>query len=190
MSAPSYAHGTSAVPLLGETIGANLARTVAAFPDREALVDVPTGRRWRYTQFAAEVETLARALLATGIEAGDRVAIWAPNLPEWVFTQYATARVGAILVNINPAYRTSELAYVLQQSGARIIVAAERFRTSDYRAMVEAVRAQCPALHTAYYIGTDDWAALLDRASTVDADALAAREAQLSFDDPINIQYT
>src|SRR5256885_9531578 len=147
MSALSYSHGTSAVPLLGETVGANLARTVAAFPDREALVDVPTGRRWTYAEFAADVETLARALLAIGVRAGERVAIWAPNLPEWVLTQYATARVGAILVNINPAYRTSELAYVLQQSGARVLVAAGRFKTSDYRAMVEAVRGQGPAPH-------------------------------------------
>src|SRR3989440_2823524 len=190
MSALSYSHGTSAVPLLGETVGANLARTVAAFPDREALVDVPTGRRWTYAEFAAEVETLARALLGIGVRAGERVAIWAPNLPEWVFAQYATARVGAILVNINPAYRTSELAYVLQQSGARVLVAAERFKTSDYRAMVEAVRAQCPALHRIYYIGTPDWATLLSQASTVDDAGLAAREAELSFDDPINIQYT
>jgi len=190
MSALSYSHGTSDLPLLGETVGANLARTVAAFPDREALVDVPTGRRWTYTEFAAEVETLARALLAIDVQPGERVAIWAPNLPEWVFTQYATARVGAILVNINPAYRTSELAYVLQQSGARVLVAAERFKTSDYRAMVEAVRAQCPALHRTHYLGTPDWADLLRQASTVDGTAVAAREAELSFDDPINIQYT
>src|SRR5436190_13542984 len=184
MSALSYAHGASAVPLLGETIGANLARTVAAVPDREALVDVPTGRRWTYREFAADVETLARALLALDIQPGDRVAIWAPNQPEWMLTQYATARVGAILVNINPAYRTSELSYVLKQSGARVLVSAERFKTSDYRAMVEAVRAQCPALHRIYYIGTPDWATLLSQASTVDDAGLAAREAELSFDDP------
>src|SRR5438874_10694442 len=131
MPALSYAHGASDQPLLGETIGANLARTVAAFPDREALVDVPTGRRWTYCEFAAEVSTLARSLLALGIQAGDRVAIWAPNQPEWLFTQYATARVGAILVNINPAYRTSALSYVLKQSAARVLVSAERFKTSD-----------------------------------------------------------
>src|SRR6266545_4133229 len=190
MPALSYSHGASALPLLGETIGANLARTVAAFPDREALVDVPTRRRWTYPEFAAEVETLARALLAVGVQAGERVAIWAPNQPEWVFTQYATARVGAILVNINPAYRTSELAYVLRQSGTRVLVAAERFKTSDYRAMVEEVREQCPELATTVYLGTPDWADLLAQASRVDVGALAKREAQLSFDDPINIQYT
>src|SRR2546423_12796878 len=136
MSALSYSHATSAVPLLGETIGANLARTVATFPDREALVDVPTGRRWTYAEFATEAETLARALLGIGVRAGERVAIWAPNLPERVFTQYATARVGAILGNINPAYRTSEPADVLQQSGARELVAAERVTASGYPPMV------------------------------------------------------
>jgi fatty-acyl-CoA synthase len=190
MPALSYAHGTSTRPLLGETVGANLARTVAAFPDREALVDVPTGRRWTYAQFAAEVERLALALLAIGIRAGERVAIWAPNLPEWVFTQYATARVGAILVNINPAYRTSELAYVLRQSGSRVLIAAERFKSSDYRAMVEEVQAECPALERTYHLDTPEWAGLLARSSTVDGAELAAREAELSFDDPINIQYT
>ena len=105
MPALSYSHGACDVVLLGETIGANLARTVARVPDRDALVDVPSGRRWTYTELAAEVDTLARALLALGVAKGDRVGIWAPNLPEWVFVQYATARIGAILVNINPAYR-------------------------------------------------------------------------------------
>jgi fatty-acyl-CoA synthase len=190
MPALSYADGASDQPLLGETIGANLARTVAANPDREALVDVPSGRRWTYAEFAEEVQTLAKALLATGVRTGDRVAIWAPNLPEWTFTQYATARIGAILVNINPAYRTSELEYVVRQSGSRVLVSAERFKTSDYRAMVDEVWPECPALKQIYYIGTDDWAGLLAQSSTVDDETLAAREAELSFDDPINIQYT
>ncbi len=186
----SYAHGACDVPLLGETIGLNLARTVARFPDREALVDVPSGRRWSYPQFAAEVDTLARALLAIGVQAGDRVGIWAPNLPEWVFVQYATARVGAILVNINPAYRTSELAYVLRQAGIRTLFAAERFKTSDYRAMVDEVRPESPVLREVFFIGTSDWSDLLSQSSTVDSETLAAREGTLSFDDPINIQYT
>src|SRR2546423_660162 len=188
MSALSYAHGASAGPPLGEPTGASLARTVAASPAREALVDVPPGRRWTYREFAAEVSTLASALLALGIRAGDRVAIWAPNQPEWMFTQYATARVGAILVNINPAYRTSELSYVLKQTGARVLMSAERFKTSDYRAMVDEVRGDCPALQQVFYLG--HWDALLAHASTVDDESLAAREAELSFDDPINIQYT
>jgi fatty-acyl-CoA synthase len=186
----SYAHGACDVPLLGETIGLNLTRTVARFPDREALVDVPSGRRWSYAQFAAEVDTLARALLAIGVQAGDRVGIWAPNLPEWVFVQYATARVGAILVNINPAYRTSELAYVLRQAGIRTLFAAERFKTSDYRAMVDEVGPESPELREVFFIGTSDWSDLLSQSSTVDSETLAAREGTLSFDDPINIQYT
>jgi len=190
MPALSYAHGVCDVPLLGETIGANLARTASRFPDREALVDMASGRRWTYEQLSAEVDALARALLALGVEKGERVGIWAPNVPEWVFVQYATARIGAILVNINPAYRTSELAYVLRQAGIRTLVAAERFKTSDYRAMVELVRPECPALREVFFVGTPDWDALLATSSTVDSAAVAGREATLSFDDPINIQYT
>jgi fatty-acyl-CoA synthase len=190
MAALSYAHGAHDVALLGETIGANLARTVAAHPDQEALVDVPSGRRWTYAALAADVDALARALLALGVERGDRVGIWAPNLPEWVLVQYATARTGAILVNVNPAYRTTELAFVLRQAGIRTLVAAGSFKSSDYRAMVDEVRGDCPALREVVYIGTSDWDALLARSSEVDSAALAAREAELSFDDPINIQYT
>ena len=190
MTAVSYANGPSVEPLLGETIGANLLRTAARFPDREALVDVPSGRRWTYLRFADDVETLARALLAIGLAKGERVGIWAPNLPEWMLIQYATARVGAILVNINPAYRTHELAYVLRQAGVRTLVAAERFKTSDYRAMVSEVRSECPDLREIVYIGTADWSALAERASDVDSEAVSRREALLGFDDPINIQYT
>ena len=118
MAPVSYAHGTSDIPLLGETIGANLDRTVARFGDREALVDCPSGRRWTYRDLDVDVRLLARALLARGVEKGDRVALWSPNCPEWVLVQYATARIGAILVNVNPAYRTEELRFVLRQSGA------------------------------------------------------------------------
>jgi len=190
MTMMSYANGPSTVPLLGETIGSNLLRTADRFPDREVLVDVPSGRRWTYATFVAETEDLARALLALGVEKGERIGIWAPNLPEWMLVQYASARVGAILVNINPAYRTHELAYVLQQAGIRTLVAAESFKTSDYRAMVSQVRANCPELREVVYIGTTDWDTLVGRASDVDSAALLAREQSLSFDDPINIQYT
>lgn len=117
---PSYSHGTSTTPLLGDTVGANLDRAIAAYPDREALVDVPSGRRWTYTGFGAAVDEVARGLLAKGITTGDRVGIWAVNCPEWVLTQYATARIGAIMVNINPAYRAHELEYVLRQAGAPV----------------------------------------------------------------------
>ena len=137
---PSYSHGASGVPLLGETIGANLRRVAASHPDREAVVDVPTGRRWTYARLDADTDALARGLIAAGIEAGDRVGIWAPNCPEWVLLQYATVKAGIVLVNINPAYRSSELGYALRQSGVRLLVSAESFKTSNYRAMAEEVR--------------------------------------------------
>ncbi|UQU66475.1 AMP-binding protein [Couchioplanes caeruleus] len=178
----SYASGTSDVPLLGETIGANLERTVAAFGDREALVDVPTGRRWTYAEFDAAINDVARGLLARGIAKGDRVGIWAPNCAEWVLVQYATAKIGAILVNVNPAYRTHELDYVVRQSGMRLLISAVGFKTSDYRAMIGEI-----GFAETVFIGTGDWDALV--AAGVGAD-LTARAATLAFDDPINIQYT
>ena len=190
MTQPSYANGIATTPLLGETIGENLARTTARLPEADALVDVPSGRRWTYAQLSTDVEQVARGLLARGVEKGDRVGIWAPNVPEWVITQYATARIGAILVNINPAYRSHELEYVLRQAGVRTLVSAERLKTSDYRAMVEEVRHATPALRDVVFIGTDDWADLIAGGQRVGADDLAAREATLAFDDPINIQYT
>ncbi len=140
----SYAHGsdgTSGTSLLGDTIGANLDRTVAAWPDREALVDVPSGRRWTYSQFAADVDQLAYALLASGVAKGDRVGIWAINCAEWVLVQYATARIGAIMVNINPAYRTHEVEFVLNQAGISVLFASVGHKSSDYRAMVDQVGA-------------------------------------------------
>lgn len=187
---PSYAHGTGETSLLGDTIGAALARTAERFPDREALVDVPSGRRWTYAEFGAAVDELARALLASGVERGDRVGIWAVNCPEWVLVQYATARVGAVLVNINPAYRAHELAYVLNQAGVSLLVASLAHKASDYRALVERVRAECPALRETVYIGDASWDALVARATPERAAEPAAREALLSCDDPVDIQYT
>ena len=186
----SYASGTSEVPLLGETIGDNLAATVARFGDREALVDVPSGRRWTYAQLDADVDALAKGLLAVGIEIGDRVGIWAPNCPEWTLLQYATARVGAILVNVNPAYRSHELAYVAQQSGLRMLVSAVKHKSSDYRSMVESVRGECPGLREVVYIGEPGWDELVASGAGIDDVTLRSRSAQLAADDPINIQYT
>jgi len=137
MTAMSYANGPAGEALLGQTIGENLAATVVLFTDRDALIDAPSGRRWTYAELAADVESVAKGLLALGIAKGDRVGIWAPNVPEWVLVQFATARIGAILVNINPAYRSHELSYVLTQAGIRTLISAERFKTSDYRAMVD-----------------------------------------------------
>src|SRR4051812_43974745 len=156
----SYAAGETSPPLLEETIGANLQRIVAENGSREALVEVATGRRWTYSELDAEVDALARGLLAAGIEKGDRVGIWAPNCAEWTLVQYATAKAGAILVNINPAYRTHELAYALNQSGLRMLFSAETFKGSDYRAMLEEVRHDTRALQDVVFLGTDEWSAL------------------------------
>ena len=186
----SYASGASDQPLIGRTIGEDLRRTIARFGDREALVDCPTDRRWTYHQLGADVDRLARGLLAAGIEAGDRVGIWAPNCPEWVLLQYATAEVGAILVNINPAYRTHELAYVLDQSGVKLLVAATSFKTSDYQAMVGEVAPERAALERIVFIGTPDWDALVAGGDQIATEALDERMAGLGFDDAINIQYT
>ncbi|MCU1501455.1 MAG: acyl-CoA synthetase, partial [Ilumatobacteraceae bacterium] len=143
--------------MIGRTIGEDLRRTIARFGDREALVDCPSGRRWTYTELGAAVDRLALGLLDAGIRAGDRVGIWAPNCPEWVLVQYATAGIGAILVNINPAYRTHELAYVLRQSGVRLLVSATAFKTSDYAAMVGEVIGDCPGVERTVFIGTPGW---------------------------------
>ncbi|AZK97323.1 MULTISPECIES: AMP-binding protein [Streptomyces] len=186
----SYDHGTGGGPLIGDTIGRNLDRAVAAFPEREALVDVPSGRRWTYAEFGADVDRLARALLGHGVARGDRVGIWAVNCPEWVLVQYATARIGAIMVNINPAYRSHELAYVLRQAGISVLCASQRHKTSDYRALVDEVRGDCPGLRSVHYIGDASWDALLAAGTGVTDAALADREAALSCDDPVNIQYT
>lgn len=186
----SYSSGVSDRPLLGETIDANLRRTVARFGDREALVDVAGGRRFTYRELDAAVDEVARGLAALGVERGDRVGIWAPNCAEWFLVQYATARIGAILVNINPAYRTHELEYVLRQASIRTLVSAVSFKTSDYRSMVEEVRTGLESLRDVVYIADPTWDALLAGAATVTAEEVAARSAQLTFDDPINIQYT
>jgi fatty-acyl-CoA synthase len=186
----SYASGTSTTPLLGETIDTNLRRAVADHPEREALVDVSAGRRFTYRELDAAVDELARALLARDIAKGDRVGIWSPNCAEWFLVQYATARIGAILVNINPAYRTHELEYVLRHAAIGTLVSAPSFKTSDYRAMIEEVRPGLAQLRDVYLLGNESWAGLLAGAASVSSDDVAARSAELAFDDPINIQYT
>jgi fatty-acyl-CoA synthase len=186
----SYASGTSGQPLLGETIGANLDRTVRRVPDAVALVSVHQSHRYTYAELAEVVDVVARGLLDLGIERGDRVGIWSPNYAEWVWLQYATARIGAILVNINPAYRTTELTYALNQSGCRLLVAAPAFKTSDYRAMVDAVRADIPGLQRVVYLWSPEWDGLLSAGQSVAMDRLVSRASRLDFDDAINIQYT
>src|SRR5271168_3115008 len=172
----SYSSGESATPLLGDTIGGNFDATVVAFSAHEALVDRPTGRRWTYAELAADVDALALGLLEMGIEKGDRVGIWAPNCAEWTLTQYATAKIGAILVNINPAYRTSELEFVLNQSGCRLLVAAQRLKTSDYAAMITEVRPRVAGLEKVVLLGTPEWRTLIDSGKGADPSALDAIE--------------
>jgi fatty-acyl-CoA synthase len=171
----SYAKGELEPPLLEETIGANLARTAAAYAEREALVEFASGRRWTWAELERDVDAVARGLLAAGLEKGDRIGIWAPNCAEWTLTQYAAAKAGLVLVNVNPAYRTHELAYVVNQSGMRLLVAATRFKTSEYRQMVEQTAADCPTLTRAIYLDTDDWADLVAGGEHLPEEALAER---------------
>ncbi|MGH3456250.1 MAG: AMP-binding protein, partial [Nocardioidaceae bacterium] len=186
----SYASGISDLPLLGDTIGANFDDAVATYPERDALVEHATGRRWSYAELAKEIEAVALGLRDLGVTKGDRVGIWAPNCAEWTFVQYATAKLGAILVNINPAYRVHELEYVLNQAGVATIVATPEFKTSDYAVMIEEVRPKCPALRDVVLIGQDTWTSMVDAGRQADASVLAEIEERLSADDPINIQYT
>ncbi|MBV9350151.1 MAG: AMP-binding protein, partial [Mycobacterium sp.] len=190
----SHDAGPTDIPIIEETIGQNLERIVAANPDAEALVDLGNkaagARRWTYGELNAEVSLIARGLMALGAERGERVGIWSPNCAEWTIVQYATATIGAILVNINPAYRTHELAYVLNQSGVRTLVAATVFKTSHYRRMIEAVRPECPALKDVLFLDSDDWDSLRRRGESIPEYDLRARSAALDNNDPINIQYT
>jgi fatty-acyl-CoA synthase len=189
LSAPSYVSGPSTTPLLGETIGENLRRTVERFPDREALVSVYQGYRATYRQFWEETSLVARGLLVRGVKKGDRVGIWAPNRYEWVVWQYATARIGAIMVTVNPAYRVHELEYALKQSGVSMLALSRTFRNADYVAMVREVRLRCPELRQTLVID-DEWSALKHDALRLSEQELTRLERDLQFDEPINIQYT
>jgi fatty-acyl-CoA synthase len=185
----SYARGPADVPLLDETIGERLRDTIARFGDREALVDPSHGVRWTWVELGREVELVARGLLARGVEKGARVGIWAPNRPEWVVVQFATARIGAILVNVNPAYKASELEYALQRAGVSTLVLSHGFRQTDYEELLAGVRRRCPLLRDALVLERD-WADLLVAGAGVDLAELEAREDTLSAGEAINIQYT
>ncbi len=189
MDKKSYAHGVSTVPLLGETIGENLARTCKTYPDREALICLHQDYRATYAQFWHQVEEVAKAFLAINIKKGDRVALWAPNCYEWVLVQYATARIGVILVNINPAYRSSELAYVLGQSEASVVVSAVAFKGSSYKTMIEEARWSCEHLREIIYLD-ESWKGFLAKAKKISDTALREVEQSIQFDEPVNIQYT
>ena len=186
----AYARGEDNPPLLTETIGQTLARTTDAYGENLALVDAPSGRTWTYREFRTEVLALAAGLLRHGVQAGDRVGLWAPNRPEWVMVQYATAEIGAILVNLNPAYRQNELDYALTQSGTSVVLAAERYKDSDYRGMLDAARPSTPELREVILFETPEWDELLTRPSDDELAAVAQRASTLRPDDSINIQYT
>ena len=189
MPALSYAHGTSTIPLLGETIGANLRRTVERFADREALVVPHQHYRATYRELWEQVALAARGLLARGVRTGDRVGVWSPNRFEWVILQFATARLGAILVNVNSAYKSVELEYVLNQSGISLLCLARGFRQTDYVAILAGVRDRCPGLRDVLVLDSD-WMDFLVQANTISEASLANIEGRLQFDDAINIQYT
>ncbi|MDQ3783165.1 MAG: AMP-binding protein, partial [Actinomycetota bacterium] len=189
----SYVSGTSTTPLIGETIGDNLDAVADAHPDTTCLVSRHQQIRWTYAEFVAEVDRCARALLALGVEPGDRVGIWSPNRAEWAVVQYGSAKIGAILVNVNPSYRSHELAYALDQSGVSVLVTAEGFKGTSYVETIDAVRPDLGALQTVVSLGDGadlSWGDFLDRAGDVEVDRVRQIQSRLQFDDPINIQYT
>jgi fatty-acyl-CoA synthase len=197
---PSYASGASDVPFLGETIGACLDRIAAAHPDGDAVVSVHQGLRLTYRELSAATDELARGLTAIGVRRGDRVGIWATNCMEWVVAQFATPKIGAILVNVNPAYRTTELSYALRQSGVSVLLSQFRYKSSEFARMLVEVRDELPQLRTIVQIGDDEvdgkpagsirWDDVLDAARAVTAEDLAAISAEVQFDEPVNVQYT
>ena len=185
----SYTNGASNIPLLGETIDENLRKTVAKFPNNDALISAHQHYRATYTEFYEQVTAVAKGLIALGVKTGDRVGIWSPNCYEWTLLQYATAKIGAIMVNINPAYRTSELIYVINQSGLSYIFSAIQFKTSHYKKMIEDAREFTDTLRKEVYWG-ESWEFFLAQGKKVSDEKLQAYEAKVQFDDPVNIQYT
>ena len=185
----SYTNGASNIPLLGETIDENLRKTVAKFPNNDALISAHQHYRATYTEFYEQITAVAKGLIALGVKTGDRVGIWSPNCYEWTLLQYATAKIGAIMVNINPAYRTSELIYVINQSGLAYIFSAIQFKTSHYKKMIEDAREFTDTLRKEVYWG-ESWEYFLAQGKKVSDEKLQAYEAKVQFDDPVNIQYT
>lgn len=185
----SYVYGTSEIPLLGQTIGANLKSTVEKYPHQEALVCVHQNYRATYQEFYNQTTAVAKALLFLGAKAGDRIGIWSSNRYEWVLLQYATARIGTILVNINPAYRTHELTYVLNQSEVRFIFSSLSFKTSNYKEMVEYAKEVCPTLEHEIFFD-ENWEHFVNNGQEISDEVLHSFEEHVQFDDPVNIQYT
>ena len=185
----SYVHGDSSIPLLGETIGENLKKTVERFPKNDALICSHQNYRATYEEFYEQTSQVAKAILHLGAKPGDRVGIWSPNRYEWVLLQYATARIGIILVNINPAYRTSELIFVLNQSQIKYIFASLSFKTSNYKKMVDDAREFTSTLVDEVFFD-ENWDDFLKGATHISDEELQNYENQIQFDDPVNIQYT
>ena len=185
----SYTNGASNIPLLGETIDENLRKTVVKFPHNDALISAHQHYRATYTEFYEQVTAVAKGLIALGVKSRDRVGIWSPNCYEWTLLQYATAKIGAIMVNINPAYRTSELIYVINQSGLSYIFSAIQFKTSHYKKMIDDAREFTDTLRKEVYWG-ESWEYFLAQGKKVSDEKLQSYEAKVQFDDPVNIQYT
>ncbi|MEJ5104582.1 AMP-binding protein [Chryseobacterium sp. MYb328] len=185
----SYVYGASEIPLLGQTIGGNLKSTVEKFPNQEALISVHQDYRATYQEFYNQTTAISKALIFLGAKAGDRIGIWSSNRYEWVLLQYATARIGTILVNINPAYRTHELTYVLNQSEIRFIFSSLSFKTSNYKEMVEYAKEVCPNLEHEIFFD-DTWEAFVNNGQEISDEVLHSFEEHVQFDDPVNIQYT
>jgi len=185
----SYTYGASNISLIGETIDQNLRKTVEKYPNKEALISVHQDYRVTYAEFYAQVTAVAKGLIALGVKQGDRVGIWSPNCYEWTLLQYATAKIGAIMVNINPAYRTSELIYVINQSGISYIFAAPQFKSSNYKKMIDDAREFTETLRKEVYWG-ESWQHFLVRGEKVTDEKLLSFEERVQFDDPVNIQYT
>lgn len=185
----SYACGVSDIPLKGETIGQNLRGIATSFPDQDALISDYQNYRATYSEFLSQVEQVSKALMAAGIQRGDRVGIWSPNRYEWVLVQYATAMMGAIMVNINPGYKLAGLRYALEQSRIDLLIAASHFRKTDYVEMLNELRKDCLYPKQTVII-EHDWERFLKAGDSVSNEQLAEREASLQFDDPVNIQYT
>jgi AMP-dependent synthetase/ligase len=185
----AYTYGASNISLIGETIDQNLRKTVEKYPNKEALISVHQDYRVTYAEFYKQVTTVAKGLIALGVKQGDRVGIWSPNCYEWTLLQYATAKIGAIMVNINPAYRTSELIYVINQSGISYIFAAPQFKSSNYKKMIDDAREFTETLRKEVYWG-ESWQHFLVRGEKVTDEKLLSFEEKVQFDDPVNIQYT
>ncbi|WP_419870942.1 AMP-binding protein [Chryseobacterium sp. CT-SW4] len=185
----SYVSGASDIPLLGQTIGNNLKQTAEKYPGQEALICVHQNYRATYQEFYDQTTSVAKALIGLGAQAGDRIGVWSSNRYEWVLLQYATARIGTILVNINPASRTHELTYVLNQSEVRFIFSSLQFKSSNYKEMVEYAKEVCPTLEEEIFFD-ESWESFLKNGELVPDEILHQFEENVQFDDPVNIQYT